>query len=222
MSTHAPCQAIRHHPSPPAGAAVRAVPPPALACFRPRARSSRRRGRRPSRSKPSPRGRASASPPSTGRGRTPTRWSWPRSWNRRSRRRRTDSQGSALAALRRQLRDIAGDVRVPHRTERDADARRRPTPRPSCRKPFGTTSFSRAAKKAGGCSRRPSRMESCAAELDLDVTLDLLYGPIFFRILVGHAPADERFCERLLDQLVGGLARPKARSKRVRHLEANT
>ena len=59
-------------------------------------------------------------------------------------------------------------------------------------------------------------MESCARDLDLDVTLDLLYGPIFFRILVGHAPADERFCERLLDQLVGGLATPRARSARVR------
>jgi hypothetical protein len=33
---------------------------------------------------------------------------------------------------------------------------------------------------------------------------------------VGHAPADERFCDRLLDQLVGGLATAGRRSAGVR------
>jgi len=48
-------------------------------------------------------------------------------------------------------------------------------------------------------------------DLDVDVALDQLYGPIFFRLLVGHAPADEAFVNRLLAAVVGGLAAPRAR-----------
>lgn len=42
--------------------------------------------------------------------------------------------------------------------------------------------------------------------LDLDVTLDLLYGPIFFRVLVGHGPLDARFADRVFDHAMKGLA----------------
>ena len=44
------------------------------------------------------------------------------------------------------------------------------------------------------------------AGLDIDVALDLLYGPIFFRILLSHAAVDETFCGNLLDQLLAGWA----------------
>lgn len=43
--------------------------------------------------------------------------------------------------------------------------------------------------------------------LDLDVVLDLLYGPIFFRVLVGHGPLDARFADRVFDHAVKGLIR---------------
>ena len=43
------------------------------------------------------------------------------------------------------------------------------------------------------------------AEVDVDVALDLLYGPIFFRLLLGHAPLDERFVERMMDEAIRGL-----------------
>ncbi|MFN7976818.1 MAG: TetR/AcrR family transcriptional regulator [Vicinamibacterales bacterium] len=42
--------------------------------------------------------------------------------------------------------------------------------------------------------------------LDLDVVLDLLYGPIFFRVLVGHGPLDGRFADRVFDHAMKGLA----------------
>jgi AcrR family transcriptional regulator len=58
------------------------------------------------------------------------------------------------------------------------------------------------------------QLRDIARTFDVDVTLDLLYGPIFFRILVGHAAADEGFCERLLDQLVGGLATARGAERR--------
>ncbi|TDP72732.1 TetR/AcrR family transcriptional regulator [Roseateles toxinivorans] len=41
--------------------------------------------------------------------------------------------------------------------------------------------------------------------LDLDVTLDLLYGPLFFRLLLGHAPLDAAFVKQLLTQALAGL-----------------
>ncbi|MBT9457125.1 MAG: TetR/AcrR family transcriptional regulator [Burkholderiaceae bacterium] len=41
--------------------------------------------------------------------------------------------------------------------------------------------------------------------LDLDVTLDLLYGPLFFRLLLGHGPLDAAFVKQLLMQALAGL-----------------
>jgi AcrR family transcriptional regulator len=45
------------------------------------------------------------------------------------------------------------------------------------------------------------------ADLDLEVTLDLVYGPLYYRLLVGHAPLDQRFADGLLGQVLGGAAR---------------
>lgn len=120
---------------------------------------------------------------------------------------------SALAALRRQLREIAGTFAS--RTGRSvtqmiaaADAE---------------TELAKAFRHHFILARREEGRRMLAAavtagevrrDVDLDVALDLLYGPVFFRILVGHAPADERFCDRLLDQVVNGLAAPTAAAGR--------
>jgi AcrR family transcriptional regulator len=45
------------------------------------------------------------------------------------------------------------------------------------------------------------------ADLDVEVTLDLVYGPLYYRLLVGHAPLDRQFTDALLDQALRGLAR---------------
>lgn len=44
------------------------------------------------------------------------------------------------------------------------------------------------------------------ARIDLEVALDLIYAPVFYRILVGHAPLNEPFVDAVLDQLLKGLA----------------
>ena len=41
-----------------------------------------------------------------------------------------------------------------------------------------------------------------AADTDLEVALDLLYGPIYHRLLHGHAPLTERFAQHVIDAVV--------------------
>jgi AcrR family transcriptional regulator len=41
--------------------------------------------------------------------------------------------------------------------------------------------------------------------LDLEVTVDVLYGPIYYRMLVGHAPLDDDFADALADHVFAGL-----------------
>ena len=43
-------------------------------------------------------------------------------------------------------------------------------------------------------------------QVDVDAALDQLYGALFFRVLMGHAPADAAFVRALLEQAVHGLA----------------
>jgi hypothetical protein len=44
-------------------------------------------------------------------------------------------------------------------------------------------------------------------DLDLDVALDALYGAVFFRLLMGHAPLDERFVDGLVNHATEGMRR---------------
>jgi AcrR family transcriptional regulator len=43
------------------------------------------------------------------------------------------------------------------------------------------------------------------ADTNLDVTLDLLYGPIYHRLLHGHAPLTEHFTEQVIDTVIHGI-----------------
>ncbi|HZO70390.1 MAG TPA: TetR/AcrR family transcriptional regulator [Kribbellaceae bacterium] len=45
-----------------------------------------------------------------------------------------------------------------------------------------------------------------AANTNLDVTLDLLYGPIYHRLLHGHAPLTERFAEHVIDNVITAIS----------------
>src|SRR5688500_2970986 len=44
------------------------------------------------------------------------------------------------------------------------------------------------------------------ADADLEVALDLIYAPLYFRLLIGHGPLDAAFTDALLDTALEGLA----------------
>jgi AcrR family transcriptional regulator len=46
------------------------------------------------------------------------------------------------------------------------------------------------------------------ADIDIEAALDLLFGPIFFRLLLGHQPLDAAFAHALVDHALAGLAEP--------------
>ncbi len=44
-----------------------------------------------------------------------------------------------------------------------------------------------------------------AADIDVEVAIDLLYGPLYHRLLHGHLPLDDAFVESLVELAVAGL-----------------
>jgi AcrR family transcriptional regulator len=46
------------------------------------------------------------------------------------------------------------------------------------------------------------------ATTDVELALDLLYGPLYHRLLHGHAPLSERFLRELVDTVLAGLTSP--------------
>jgi AcrR family transcriptional regulator len=43
------------------------------------------------------------------------------------------------------------------------------------------------------------------AKINIEAALDLVYAPLFFRLLVGHGPIDRKFVDAVLDQALEGL-----------------
>jgi AcrR family transcriptional regulator len=54
------------------------------------------------------------------------------------------------------------------------------------------------------------------ATTDVELALDLLYGPLYHRLLHGHAPLDDRFLRDLVDTVLAGLASVHAPPPSVR------
>ena len=43
-------------------------------------------------------------------------------------------------------------------------------------------------------------------DIDIEIALDLIYAPLYFRLLIGHGPLDGAFTDFLLATALGGLA----------------
>ncbi|MGE0424572.1 MAG: TetR/AcrR family transcriptional regulator [Reyranellaceae bacterium] len=48
-------------------------------------------------------------------------------------------------------------------------------------------------------------------DFDVEVALDMIYGPLFYRLLAGHARLDTAFIDALLDHVLAGLAAVRPR-----------
>lgn len=78
--------------------------------------------------------------------------------------------------------------------------RRRPTrTSPSC---TGSTSSSHVATPPAKLLVQARNRGEIAEDTNLELTLDLLYGPIYHRLLHGHAPLTERFAQQVIDYVL--------------------
>lgn len=50
-----------------------------------------------------------------------------------------------------------------------------------------------------------------ATDTDVQFLFDLLYSPLYFRLLVRHQPLTDELAERIVDAVLGGLVRPSRR-----------
>ena len=54
--------------------------------------------------------------------------------------------------------------------------------------------------------RRAIERGEIPANTKIEVALDLLYGPIYHRLLHGHAPLNDRFVHDVIDTVLDGIA----------------
>jgi len=58
--------------------------------------------------------------------------------------------------------------------------------------------------------RRAIERGDIPADTNVEVALDLLYGPLYHRLLNGHAPLNDRFVRDVIDMALGGIQRRTA------------
>ena len=58
--------------------------------------------------------------------------------------------------------------------------------------------------------RRAVERGEVSEDISVEVALDLIYGPLYHRLLHGHAPLDDQFVREVVDLALGGIARRPA------------
>jgi predicted nucleotidyltransferase len=56
--------------------------------------------------------------------------------------------------------------------------------------------------------RRAIKRGEARADVDVEVAVDAIYGPLYHRLLNGHAPLNERFAEDIVDLAMRGITAP--------------
>lgn len=83
---------------------------------------------------------------------------------------------------------------------------------PNILEEFRTRFFARLLAPAREVIERGKGTGEIDQALDTDLALDLIYGPIYYRLLVGHRPLDEAFARSLPKRVLPALAAAAARS----------
>lgn len=117
----------------------------------------------------------------------------------------SDPGRAALAALRKQLRGIADTFAA--RTGRSvALMLASANPESELTKVFRNHFILARREEGRRLLRDAVRAGAVRRGIDLDVALDLIYAPVFYRLLVGHAPLDGAFTDAVLDDALRGLS----------------
>lgn len=115
------------------------------------------------------------------------------------------SPGAPLVALRRQLHGVAG--LFASATGRNVAA--------MLVSGYGETELSKAFRlhfvqarrdEARAMLRQGVATGEIRPGIDIELALDLIYGPIFYRLMMAHAPLDAAFVDALLDEVLAGIA----------------
>jgi AcrR family transcriptional regulator len=111
---------------------------------------------------------------------------------------------SALTALRAQLRAVA--KRFATSTGRHVTSMLAASdPESELSKAFRNHFVLARRAEGKALLERAKASREVRRDVDLEVALDLLYGPLFFRLLMGHAVLDESFMDKVLDATVRGM-----------------
>jgi len=114
--------------------------------------------------------------------------------------------GSPLAALRRQLAGIA--AAFASTAGRSTAAMIAAAQNDSeLAKVFRQRFIMRGRETGRALLSQAIEQGAVRADLDLEVALDLIYAPLFFRLLIGHGALDSEFTDALLDTALEGCAR---------------
>ncbi|HTO42158.1 MAG TPA: TetR/AcrR family transcriptional regulator, partial [Rhizomicrobium sp.] len=117
---------------------------------------------------------------------------------------RSTAKGTAVEALRAQLRAIA--TAFASRTGRNTAMMIAAAQNDSELAKVFRNQFIMGRREDGRAllARAIADGELCA-NIDLDATLDLIYAPLYFRLLIGHGPLDAAFTDTVLDLALTGL-----------------
>ncbi len=111
------------------------------------------------------------------------------------------SPGSALSALRAQLHALADAFAAPAGRSVAAMVAAAQS-ETELAKAFRNEFIARNRDATRALLERCIADRSIAEPDDMDVTLDLIFGPLFYRLLMGHAPITRGFVDQLLDTVV--------------------
>ena len=84
---------------------------------------------------------------------------------------------------------------------------------PSSPGPCARDSWPGAARRYARCSSAASIAATCAADLDFELALDVLGGPLFYRLLITGGPIDDQLAQGVVELILRGFA-PKPKSSR--------
>jgi AcrR family transcriptional regulator len=111
---------------------------------------------------------------------------------------------SAIDDLRRQLRKVA-DVFASPRGRNAVLMTASADPDSELSKAFRNQVMLASREEGRALLLRAKASWEVRPDLDIEVALDMIYGSIFYRLLMGHAMANEAFTARLVDEAMRGM-----------------